>query len=65
MQQVILPEYVYKDLDKFISTYYYEHLPHPLLIAQAFCLKFQEHGKKFSLATITYTVEDIINNIHC
>jgi hypothetical protein len=62
MQQMTLPECVYGDLNNFISTYYSEHLPHPLLIAQAFCLRFQEHGKKYSLSTITDNVEYIINN---
>ena len=64
MQQVPLPESVYSDLNIFISTYHSKHLPHPLLIAQAFCLRFQEHGKKFSLLSITDTVEYIMNNNH-
>jgi hypothetical protein len=51
------PEKMLDDLSKFISTYYREKLPHPLLIAQTFCLKHQEYGKKFSLSTITEAVE--------
>lgn len=62
MQQVTLPECVYNDLNKFIFTYYSKNLPHPLLIAQEFCLKFQEYGKEFSLSTVTDIVEYIINN---
>jgi len=49
------------DLSKFISTYYRGKMPHPLLIAQTFCLKHQEYGKKFSLSTITEAVEHVIN----
>lgn len=63
MQQITLPECVYDDLNRFISTCYSKNLPHPLLIAQAFCLRFQEYGKKYSLSTITDNVEYIIK--HC
>lgn len=62
MTQLILPEYAYNDLRKFIYTNYAEHLPHPLLIAQAFCLRFEEYGKKYDLSTITDAVEAIIKN---
>jgi hypothetical protein len=64
MQQITLPDCVYGDLNKFISTSYSKKLPHPLLIAQAFCLRFQEHGKKYGLSTITDNVEYIIKNYH-
>jgi hypothetical protein len=64
MQQITLPECVYSDLNMFISTCYSKHLPHPLLIAQAFCLRFQEYGKKYGLSTITDNVEYIINNYY-
>jgi hypothetical protein len=37
-------------------------LPHPLLIAQAFCLRFEEYGIKYDLSTMTNAVEDIIKN---
>jgi hypothetical protein len=62
MPQVALPECVYNDLNNFISTYYPEHSSHPLLIAQAFCLRFQKHGEKFGLSIITNTVECIRNS---
>lgn len=62
MQQVTLPECVYNDLRVFISTYYSKNLPHPLLIAQAFCLKYNKYGKKFSLSIIADTVEYILRN---
>lgn len=58
----MLPERVYSDLNQFISAYYSKHLLHPLLIAQAFCLRFQDHGRKYSLPVVTDAVEDIINN---
>jgi hypothetical protein len=64
MQQVILPECVNNDLKKFISTYYSKQLTHPLLIAQAFCLKFQEYGKQYNLLIIVNAIENIINNNH-
>jgi hypothetical protein len=62
MQQIMLPECVYNDLNQFIYTYYSKHLLHPLLIAQAFSLRFQEYGIKYSLPAITDAVEDIIEN---
>jgi hypothetical protein len=64
VQQITLPDYVYVDLNKFISTNYSKNLPHPLLIAQAFCLRFQEHGKKYGLSAITDNVEYIIKNYY-
>jgi hypothetical protein len=64
MEEEVLPECVYNDLNNFISTYHSEQLPHPLLIAQAFCLRFQDYGKRFSLFTITDNVEFIISNNH-
>ena len=60
MSQLTLPEYVYEDLKKFIYINYSGQLPHPLLLAQAFCLRFEEYGKKYDLSTITSAVEDII-----
>jgi hypothetical protein len=56
-----LPEQMLDDLSKFISTYYRKQLPHPLLIAQMFCLKHQEYGKKYGLSTITEAVEYVVN----
>jgi len=57
-----MPKHMLDDLSKFISTYYREHLPHPLLIAQTFCLQFQEYGKMYSLSAITDAVEQLIKN---
>jgi hypothetical protein len=64
MQQLVLPECVYNDLRTFISSYSSKNLPHPLLIAQAFCLKYKKHGREYSLSIITDTVEYILNNNH-
>jgi hypothetical protein len=60
MHKSKLPENVLDDLSKFISTYSHEHLPHPLLIAQSFCLKYQEYGEKFSLSSVTEAVEQLV-----
>jgi hypothetical protein len=64
MTPLTLPEYVYSDLKKFISINYPTQLPHPILIAQVFCLRFKQYGEKFDLSTITDAVEDIIINNH-
>ncbi len=64
MTQLTLPECVYNDLKKYISANYSMQLPHPLLIAQAFCLRFEDYGKKYDLFTITNAVEDILKNDH-
>jgi hypothetical protein len=61
MNQQMQSEKMLDDLSKFISTYYSGKLPHPLLIAQTFCLKQQKYGEKFSLSTITEAVEHVIN----
>ena len=60
MNQSTLPDNLLGDVFKFILIYYREHLPHSLLIAQKFCLKHQEHGKKFSLSTITEAAEHVM-----
>ena len=60
MNKPTLPRNVLDDLSKFISTNYREHLPHPLLIAQTFILKYQKYGKKFGLSTITDAVDHMI-----
>jgi hypothetical protein len=62
MYQESKPSQVLDDLSKFISTYYRKHLPHPLLIAQAFCLQFQEYGKTYSLSAITDAIEQLVKN---
>jgi len=47
--QLIFPQYVLDDLKNLISENYYMFLLHPLLIAQAFCLKFKEYGTDFEV----------------
>lgn len=59
MTSLALPECVYNDLKEFISKNYSKQLPHPLLIAQAFRLRFKQYGEKYDLSTITDAVEDI------
>ncbi len=62
MTPLTLPECVYKDLKEFIIKNYSKQLPHPLLIAQAFRLRFKQYGEKYDLSTITDAVEDILKN---
>ena len=62
MPRLIVPEYVFADIIRFISGTYHNDLPNSLLIAQAFCLKFQDYGKEFGLSAINNAVEDIIKN---
>jgi hypothetical protein len=62
MTQLKLPECVYSDLKEFIFKNYPKQLPHPLLIAQEFRLRFKQYGEKFDLSTITDAVEDIKTN---
>jgi hypothetical protein len=57
MSQLIFPKYVLDDVRKFISENYHESLPHSLLIAQTFCLRFSEYGKGFGMSTIMEVIE--------
>ena len=41
---------------------YSNSLPNSLLIAQAFILKYPDHGKEYGLPAINYALEDGINN---
>jgi hypothetical protein len=56
--QIILPEHVLNDLIRFINEKYQRQLPHSLLIAQAFILKHQDHGKEYGLPAINCAIED-------
>lgn len=58
MSQIIIPQYVYNDLIRFISETYSHELPNSLLIAQAFILKYPDYGRKYGLTTINYAVEE-------
>jgi hypothetical protein len=62
--QLIFPKYVLDDLKNLISENYYMFLPHPLLIAQAFCLKFKEYGTDFRVYAIANAVEYVRNPKH-
>jgi hypothetical protein len=61
MPMLIIPKHVIDDLISFISKKYPTDLPNSLLIAQAFILKYPDHGKKYGLAAINYAIEDGIN----
>jgi hypothetical protein len=52
-----VPDYVLNDLTRFIHETYYENLPNSLLIAQAFILKYPDHGKKYGLPIINRAIE--------
>ena len=58
MPQLKVPAHVFDDLTRFISKTHQNYLPNSLLIAQAFILRFPDHGKKFGLSAINYAVED-------
>lgn len=57
MSQSMVPKYVLDDLDKFISENYRKPLPHPLIISQAFCLRYKDYGKSFGMPAITCAIE--------
>jgi hypothetical protein len=58
MPQLKIPGHVFDDLIRFISETYPMDLPNSLLIAQAFILKFPDHGKIFGLSAINYAIEE-------
>jgi hypothetical protein len=62
VSQIMFPSYILDDLRMFISENYYLKLPHSLLIAQAFCLKFTEYGRSFGVSAISDAVEFVLNH---
>jgi hypothetical protein len=56
--QMILPEHVLNDLIRFIDGKYQRQLPHSLLIAQAFILKYTVYGREYGLPAINKAIED-------
>jgi hypothetical protein len=62
MPQLKIPQYVFDDLNSFISGKYTGNLPNSLLIAQAFCLNFPDYGKEFGLSIINNAIEDGIKH---
>ena len=57
MTQAMVPKYVLDELDKFISENYHKPLPHPLIISQAFCLRYKNYGRCFGMPAITSAIE--------
>jgi hypothetical protein len=58
MPQLKVPQHIINDLNRFISATYNKDLPNSLLIAQAFILKYPDHGRKYGLPIINGIVED-------
>lgn len=59
MSQLIVPKYVLDDINEFILVNYHGSLPHSLIIAQAFCLRFNNYGNDYGVSEITEAVEYI------
>lgn len=62
MPRQIVPKYVLDDINTFIRINYVNlriSLPHSLIIAQAFCLRFKEYGNNFGVSVIADAVEDV------
>jgi hypothetical protein len=57
MPQLLLPQNILDDLHKFISFNYSKQLPHSILIAQSFMLKFPKYGNEIGLTLISDAVE--------
>lgn len=60
MDQATNTHNVLDDLSEFITSS--SNLPHPLLIAQKFCLKYKEYGKQYGLPAIVSMIEYLIAN---
>jgi len=58
MPQLIIPEHVIDDLNRFISVIYRHNLPNSLLIAQSSILKYPDYGRTYGLPIINRIVED-------
>jgi hypothetical protein len=50
------------DLQDFIKGYYTNHLPHPLIIAQKFMLRFPKYGKDIGLSAISDVVDYVLKS---
>jgi hypothetical protein len=62
MSHLVIPECVLDDINRFIHENYRYSLPHSLLIAQAFCLRFKDYGNDFGVSEITDAVEYVKNH---
>lgn len=58
MSQMNIPEHVIGDLSRFISETYSNNLPNSLLMAQAFILKYPDHGREYGLSEINRAIEN-------
>jgi hypothetical protein len=58
MTQQTIPEIIFDDLISFISENYQNGLPNSLLVAQAFILKYPDHGREYGLPGINKVIED-------
>jgi hypothetical protein len=58
MAQQAIPDILFDDLISFISENYQNGLPNSLLAAQAFILKYPDHGKEYGLPAINKAIED-------
>jgi hypothetical protein len=61
MSQLKVPPSVIDDLDRFIFENYQKNSPNSLIIAQAFILKYPDHGRKYGLSIINKAIEDGMN----
>jgi hypothetical protein len=57
-----VPMYVIDDLHRFIFENYEKNLPNSLLVAQAFILKYSDHGRKYGLSVINRAIEEGIKD---
>jgi len=51
-----LPDKVFDDLTKLISENHPKNVPHSLIVAQAFIMKYPDYGKKYDLSQISHAV---------
>jgi hypothetical protein len=56
MPYLMISQNVLYDINRFIYENYDYSVPHSLLIAQAFCLKFKGYGNEFGISEITDAV---------
>lgn len=58
MSPTTTPTDVFNALSSFVSQNYSDNIPNSLLIAQAFILKYPDHGRNHGLSAINKKVED-------
>jgi hypothetical protein len=62
MSHSLVPKYVLDDINEFMHVNYHYSLPHSLIVAQAFCLRFQNYGNDFGVSEITDAVKYVKNH---